>query len=71
MLILLIAGHYVDLYMQIMPGTTGSIQFGFIEVGSFIGYAGLFALVTGFWLSKASLIPRNHPYLGESLEHHF
>ncbi len=71
MLIVLIAGHYVDLYMQIIPGTTGVLQFGFIELGSFIGFAGLFALVTGFWLSKASLIPKNHPYLGESLEHHF
>jgi hypothetical protein len=71
MLILLIAGHYIDLYMQVMPGTTGNLTFGFIEIGSFLGYAGLFALVTGFWLSRAPLIPRNHPYLGESLEHHF
>jgi hypothetical protein len=71
MLILLVAGHYVDLYMQIMPGTTGNLQFGFIELGSFAGFAGLFALVTGFWLSRAPLIPKNHPYLGESLEHHF
>ena len=30
MLILLAAGHYIDLYMHIMPGTTGSLQFGFI-----------------------------------------
>lgn len=71
MIILLIAGHYVDLYMQIMPGTTGRLEFGFIEIGSFIGFAGLFAIVTGFWLSRAPLIPKNHPYLGESLEHHF
>jgi hypothetical protein len=71
MLILLIAGHYVDLYVQIMPGTTGSLQFGFIELGTFLGYGGLFALVTGWFLSRAPLIPKNHPYLGESLEHHF
>jgi hypothetical protein len=71
MLILLIAGHYIDLYMQIMPGTTGSLQFGFIEIGSFLGYGGLFALVTGYFLSRAPLLPKNHPYLNESLEHHF
>ena len=71
MLILLAAGHYVDLYMQIMPGTTGSLQFGFIEMGTFLGYAGVFALVTGYCLSRAPLIPKNHPYLEESLEHHF
>ncbi len=69
--ILLIAGHYVDLYMQIMPGTTGVLRFGFVEAGTFAGFAGLFALVTGYWLSKAPLIPKNHPYLEESLEHHF
>ncbi|MFC2081372.1 quinol:cytochrome C oxidoreductase [Bacteroidota bacterium] len=69
--ILLIVGHYIDLYMQIMPGTTGRLQFGFIEAGTFIGYAGIFALVTGYFLSRAPLIPKNHPYLGESLEHHF
>ncbi len=70
-ILVLIIGHYVDLYMQIMPGTTGVLQFGFIEAGIFLGYAGLFALVTGYWLSKAPLIPSNHPYLSESLEHHF
>jgi hypothetical protein len=71
MLVLLIAGHYVDLYMQIMPGTTGNLKVGFIELATFMGYAGLFALSTGYFLSKAPLIPANHPYLEESLEHHF
>ena len=70
-IIMLIIGHYIDLYMQIMPGTTGTLQFGFIEAGIFMGFSGLFAFVTGYWLSKAPLIPVNHPYLGESLEHHF
>jgi len=71
MLILLIAGHYIDLYMQIMPGTTGRLHFGFIELGTFLGYSGLFTLVVVYFLSRAPLIPKNHPYLGESLEHHF
>ena len=71
MLIVLIAGHYIDLYMQIMPGTTGKLQFGFIELGTFLFYCGLFTLVTGYLLSRAPLIPKNHPYLQESLEHHF
>ena len=70
-IIVLIIGHYIDLYMQIMPGTTGTLQFGFIEIGTFLGFAGLFSLVTGYWLTKAPLVPVNHPYLSESLEHHF
>jgi len=71
MILFLIVGHYIDLYMQIMPGTTGKLQFGFIEAGSFLGFAGLFALVIGYSMSKAPLIPKNHPYLKESLQHHF
>ncbi len=67
----LIIGQYIDLYLQIMPGTTGLLQFGIIEAGMFLGYAGLFAMVIGISLSKVPLIPKNHPYLEESLKHHF
>ena len=59
-------------YMQIMPGTTGKLLFGFIEIGTFMGFAGIFALTTGYCLSKAPLLPKNHPgSLKKSLEHHF
>jgi Ni/Fe-hydrogenase subunit HybB-like protein len=70
-IIVLIIGQYVDLFCQVMPGTTGIIKFGWIEAGMFIGYSGLFSLVVATALSKASLIPRNHPYLEESLNHSF
>lgn len=68
--ILLIAGQYIDLYEQIFPGILGAPVFGFIEIGFFAGFAGLFALVFGKALASADLIPRNHPYLEESLHHH-
>jgi hypothetical protein len=67
----LIIGQYVDLFVQVIPGTTGLLRFGWIEAGIFLGYAGLFALVVAISLSKAKLIPPNHPYLEESLEHRF
>lgn len=67
----LIIGQYVDLFVQVIPGTTGKLKFGLIEAGMFLGYAGLFALVVAITLSKAKLIPHNHPYLEESLNHHF
>ncbi len=70
-ILFLIIGQYVDLYLQIMPGTTGVLQFGFMEAGVFLGFVGLFALVIGTTLSRASIIPGNHPYLEESLNHHF
>jgi hypothetical protein len=70
-IIILIIGQYIDLFGQVIPGTTGNMKFGWIEAGIFIGYAGLFSLVVATALSKTSLIPRNHPYLEESLNHSF
>ena len=67
----LIIGQYIDLFTQVKPGTTGVPEFGWIEAGLFLGFAGLFALVVAITLSKANLIPRNHPYLEESLDHRF
>jgi hypothetical protein len=68
--LLLIAGQWIDLYDQIMPAITVTPKFGIIEIGAFIGFAGLFALVFGKTLAKADLVPKNHPYLEESLYHH-
>lgn len=67
---LLIVGQFIDLYLQIFPGTIGSQVLGFQEIGMFIGFAGLFMLVTGFMLTRANLYPVNHPYLEESQGHH-
>jgi hypothetical protein len=70
-IICLIIGQYADLFLQVIPGTTGVLKFGLIEAGLFLGYAGLFALVVATALSNAKLIPANHPYLEESLRHKF
>jgi hypothetical protein len=70
-IICLIIGQYIDLFVQVIPGTTGLLKFGWIEAGMFLGYAGLFALVVATSLGKAKLIPSNHPYLEESLNHQF
>ncbi len=67
----LIIGQYVDLYVQVIPGTTGVLKFGWNAAGIFLGYAGLFALIVATTLSKAKIIPPNHPYLEESLNHQF
>lgn len=66
----LIIGQFIDLYLQIFPGILGRQVLGFQEIGTFIGFAGLFMLVTGYMISRANLIPGNHPYLEECKDHH-
>ena len=68
--IALIIGQWIDLYQQIFPGTIHHLKIGFTEVGSFIGFLGLFSLVVGWSLSRMPLVPRKHPYIEECLEHH-
>lgn len=70
-ILFLIIGQYIDLYVQIIPGTTGLLRFGWIEAGLLLGFMGLFALIVATALSKAKLIPSGHPYLEESLNHKF
>jgi len=70
--IILILGHWLDYYMMVMPDTVGPDGRGFWyeEVGIFIGFAGLFTFLVLTALSKfKSLVPKNHPFLEESLHH--
>lgn len=67
----IIIGHWADVYMLITPGTMhehGSI--GFMEVGLFLIFAGVFTYFVLNTLTKAPLMPKNHPYLDESKHHH-
>lgn len=43
---------------------------GLLELGVFVGFLGLFFYVILNTLSKAALVPKNDPYLGESFHHH-
>jgi len=68
--IIVLCGHWVDYYQMIMPGTVEAHNgFGFIEVGIAIGFVGLFTFTVLNALSKKALIPKNHPFLQESLNH--
>ena len=70
-IIVLIIGQYTELYYIIWPATVHEAKFGLLEIGTFLGYVGLFSLVVSNYLAKASLVPKNHPYLQESIHHHF
>ncbi|KGE15288.1 quinol:cytochrome C oxidoreductase [Sphingobacterium deserti] len=68
--ILLLCGHWLDYYIMIMPGTVESHRgFGFIEIGTAIGFVGLFTFLVMSKLSKHPLAPKNHPFMDESLNH--
>ena len=68
--ILLLLGHWLDYYIMIMPGTVESHRgFGIIEIGTAIGFVGLFTFLVMSKLSKHGLVPKNHPFLDESLHH--
>jgi hypothetical protein len=68
-IVFLIIGQYIDIYEQIVPGTMGEVKIGLVEIGAFMGFAGLFTYIVLRTLSSASLIPEKHPLLKESLHH--
>jgi hypothetical protein len=69
--IIVFVGHWVDLYLMIMPGSVGKeASIGLLEIGLTVGYAGLFMLTVFYGLTKTALAPKNHPFYKESLEYH-
>lgn len=66
----IIVGHYFDFYTNIMPGTVGEYGgFGPIEFGMILIFACGFIWTLSTQLTKANLIPKNHPMLEEALHH--
>jgi hypothetical protein len=69
--IIIICGHWLDVFMIVMPGTRGAIaHIGLVEVGTMLGFLGAFLFVTFSELTKAALVPKNDPMIPESLHHH-
>lgn len=84
--IALLFGHWLDFFQMIKPGvlhtamesagehahgfTSGFTIPGLLELGTFIGFLGLFLYYTYTRLEKAALVPQNDPYLKESIHHH-
>lgn len=68
--VLLLCGHWLDYYIMVMPGTVESERgFGLIEIGTALGFAGLFTFLVLNKLSKHALGAKHHPLLDESLHH--
>lgn len=63
-------GHWMDVTILVQPGTMHHFSLGFMEIGTFLGFLGVFLFNTLNNISKASLYPKNHPYVDESAHHH-
>ncbi len=65
--IVIVLGHYIDIYNMIMPATVGDQWFiGWAEIGGFFFFAGLFMFVVFRSISKAPLEASGDPFVGES-----
>ena len=70
--VVILAGHYLDIFNMIMPATVGDQWFiGIPEIGAVLFFAGLFI----FWifraLSNAPLQPKRNPFIEESRHFHY
>ena len=65
--IVIVLGHYMDIFNMIMPATVGDQWFiGWAEIGGFLFFAGLFIYVVFRALTKVPLEASGDPYVGES-----
>ncbi len=68
--IAILIGHWLDFYMMVMPGTVGQHGgFGLVEFGCLLMFVSAFIYVVSMNLAKANLIPKNDPFLKESINH--
>ena len=69
--VIVLMGHWFNIYLLVAPGTIGEHwNIGYIEIGMFMSFLGLFLLVVHNALTKAPLFVKNHPYADESIHHH-
>jgi len=71
MAVLIIFGHWIDFYQMVMPGTLREhaelLPFEFGIAALFIG---IIMWGVGRYITRNSLLARNHPFLKESMIHH-
>lgn len=70
--LVILAGHYIDIYLLITPGTVGNNwHFGIPEIGSLVFFLGLFIFFTFNGLTKAPLDADKNPFMKESEVFHY
>jgi len=70
--IVILIGHYVDVFNMIMPATViDRWYFGLPEISALALFSGLFLLIVFYSLSKAPLLVKGNPYIKESENFHY
>ena len=70
--IVILCGHYLDIFNMIMPATVGDKWFiGVPELGAICLFAGLFLLTVFRTLGKAPLLAKGNPFTKESEHFHY
>lgn len=68
--ILILAGHWIDFYQIVMPGTVGeNWHIGWYELGILCGFIGLVIYLVSQKLKSTPQMVENHPYLKETVIH--
>ncbi|OUS01311.1 quinol:cytochrome C oxidoreductase [Flavobacteriales bacterium 33_180_T64] len=70
--IVILCGHYIDIFNMIMPATVGDQwAIGIPEISSILLFAGLFIFIVFRALTKAPLEPKRNPFIEESEHFHY
>ena len=70
--IVILFGHYIDVFNMIMPATVGDRWFiGLSEISAVLLFMGLFLFIVFYALSKAPLLAKGNPFIKESEHFHY
>lgn len=70
--IVVLLGHYMDVYNMVMPATVGDQWYiGIPEIGAVLFFGGAFIFWVFRALTKAPLQPTRNPYIEESRQFHY
>jgi len=70
--IVILCGHYIDVFNMIMPATVGDRWYiGIPEISSILLFAGLFIFIVFTALTKAPLLAKRNPFIKESEHFHY
>ena len=70
--IVILVGHYVDIFIMVMPATVGGQwAFGIPEISALLFFLGIFIYTVFSSFAKANPIPKGNPFLEESEHFHY